>query len=336
MRAAPGFWGEPPGVLAGLLSPIGAAWDVAGRLRQTLSRPYRAPAPVLCVGNLVVGGAGKTPVALALASYLSDCGIRVHVVSRGYGGSLSRPVRVDPARHDAAAVGDEALLLARRAPSWVARDRAAGVRAAVGAGAEIVLLDDGLQNPTIAKTLSMLVVDAGYGFGNARVLPAGPLRESLARGLAKADLVVLLATETEPVGPEQIGIPQGLPVLPASLAPVGGERLSGARVLAFAGIGRPEKFFATLRGLGAVLVGAQPFPDHHRFRAAEIERLRRAAERDEARLVTTAKDIVRMPPRDRDGIEVLEVEIHWADPAALDQLIRPILGPVLPASPGVR
>src|SRR6516225_4248079 len=325
MRAAPVFWGEPPGFLASLLSPIGAAYDTAGRLRRTMSRSYRATVPVVCVGNLVAGGAGKTPVALSLASWLVERGIPVHVVTRGYGGRLPGPVRVDPTRHDARAVGDEAVLLATRAPCWVARDRAVGVRAAVAAGAGAILLDDGLQNPTVAKTLGLIVVDGGYGFGNGRVIPAGPLRENLCRGLARADAVVLVAGEGDANGTERLLTAGEMQVLHAVLAAVGGERLAGSRLLAFAGIGRPEKFFATLRALGAVLVGARAFPDHHRFRVAELEGLRRDAERAGARLITTAKDIVRIPPVRRIGIEVLEVEIRWADPAALAGLIRPVV-----------
>jgi tetraacyldisaccharide 4'-kinase len=326
MRAAPRFWAEPPGLLlAGLLMPVGAAWDAASRLREAVVRPYRAPAPVLCVGNLVAGGAGKTPVALGLASHLIAHGRNVHFVTRGYGGRLGGPVRVDPLRHDAVAVGDEALLLAKHAPMWVARDRAAGVRAAVAAGADIVLLDDGLQNPTVAKTLSILVVDAAHGFGNGRVIPAGPLRESLSRGLAKADALVLLAAETETPEPPQIAIDSGLPVLRAALAPIRGERLAGARLVAFAGIGRPQKFFATLRELGAVLVGSHAFPDHYPFRDTEIEQLLRDAEREVARLVTTAKDIVRVPPAYRRAVEVLEVEVRWYNPAALDEITGPIV-----------
>jgi tetraacyldisaccharide 4'-kinase len=325
MRAAPAFWAEPPGVLANLLLPIGAAWDSVGRLRRALSHSYCPPVPVVCVGNLVAGGAGKTPVALAMTSHFNARGVPVHVVTRGYGGRLGGPVRVDPARHDAAAVGDEPLLLAARGPCWVARDRSAGVRAAIAAGAGMVLLDDGFQNPTIAKTLSLVVVDAAYGFGNRRVIPAGPLRESLARGLARADALVLLGTETEARCAQWIKIGRGLPVLPAVLAPIDGDRLAGSRLMAFAGIGRPEKFFATLRELGAVLVGTRAFPDHHPYRSGEIERLLRDAERARARLVTTAKDIVRVPPLMRAGIEVLEVEIRWPDPAALARLIGPVV-----------
>jgi tetraacyldisaccharide 4'-kinase len=325
MRAAPIFWGEPAGLLADLLSPIGAVCDAAGRLHRAISRPYCPPIPVVCVGNLVAGGAGKTPVTLALAAWLAGRGIPVHVVSRGYGGRLRGPVRVDPARHDASAVGDEALLLARRAPCWVARDRAAGVRAAVASGAGAILLDDGFQNPAVVKTRGLVVVDTGYGFGNGRVMPAGPLRENLRRGLARADAIVLVATAGEAWGGEALRLGCGLPVIDAVLAPVKGERLAGMRLSAFAGIGRPEKFFATLRALGADLVSTRSFPDHHPFRIAELEGLRRDAEHRRAHLVTTAKDIVRVPSARRGGIEILEVEIRWSDPEALSRLISPLI-----------
>jgi tetraacyldisaccharide 4'-kinase len=325
MRAAPVFWGKPPGLISDLLLPIGAACDAAGLLRRAVSRSYRPPIPVVCVGNLVAGGAGKTPVALALADWLAERGIPVHVVTRGYGGRLRGPVRVDPTRHEAPSVGDEALLLAQRAPCWVARDRAAGVRAAVVDGAGLILLDDGFQNPAVAKALSLLVVDAGYGFGNGRVIPAGPLRENLRRGIARADAVVLLAAESGASGNQRLSLDCGIPVLGAMLTPVRGERLAGSRLLAFAGIGRPEKFFATLRALGVVLGSARAFPDHHPFSAAELEELYRDAERLSARLITTAKDIVRVSPALRTGIEVLEVELRWSDPGALARLFRPFV-----------
>jgi tetraacyldisaccharide 4'-kinase len=323
--AAPVFWEKPPGLLADLLSPIGAACDAAGRLRRVVSRSYRAPVPVVCVGNLVAGGAGKTPVALALSTWLAERGVSVHMVTRGYGGRLRGPVRVDPTRHDALAVGDEALLLAMRTPCWVARDRTAGVRAAVAGGAGVILLDDGFQNPTVAQTLGLIVVDAGYRFGNGRVIPAGPLRENLRRGLARADAVVLLVTEGGARNAEGLRPDCGVPVVDAVLGPVNGERLAGVHLLAFAGIGRPEKFFATLRALGAILIGARAFPDHHPFRVTELEGLRRDAERAGARLITTAKDIVRVLPALRPGIEVLDVEIRWPDPIALGRLFGPVV-----------
>jgi len=322
---APEFWhaqaGPIAGLVAGLLAPLGSAWDAGARVRRALAHPYRAPVPVICVGNLVAGGSGKTPVVLALAGSIAASGVAVHIVTRGYGGRLAGPVRVDPAGHDASAVGDEALLIAASSPCWVARNRAAGVREAVASGAGAILLDDGFQNPGVAKDFSLVVVDAEYGFGNRRVIPAGPLREPVAAGLARADAIVLIGDGAEPGGMREAGCP----IFRADLEPLHGERFAGAQVVAFAGIGHPDKFFASLRRVGAMMIAAHPFPDHHRFAEAEIGRLRREAERAGAQLVTTAKDWVRLPPRLRGGIAVLEVEIDWRDRAAVAQLLSEIL-----------
>jgi tetraacyldisaccharide 4'-kinase len=349
---APDFWYEEPGIAAGLLTPVGAALDAAGRLRRAVARPYCAPVPVICVGNLVAGGSGKTPVALSLAEMLAARGIKTAIVMRGYGGKLGGPVRIDPERHDAEAVGDEALLAATQTASWVARDRAAGVRAAVTGGAEAIILDDGFQNPHVAKDLSLVVVDAAAGFGNCRLIPAGPLRERVAAGLARADAVVLVEKEEEPRVSEteslvpapthlpltrHVSLPRGhgggpgrgaapeIPILRVSLAPTDGQRFAGAKLLAFAGIGRPEKFFASLRAIDADLVGARDFPDHHPYRAAELAALRRDAEAARARLVTTRKDWVRLSPPERTAVEVLDVAVRWHDPAARDALLAPVL-----------
>ena len=320
---APEFWHGSPGLAAGLLAPAAAAWELAARLRRRLTRPYRAPIPVLCVGNLVVGGSGKTPVVLSLTNLFTERRIAVHIVTRGYGGRLAGPARVDAARHDADAVGDEALLLAAATPCWVAKDRAAGIAAAAEAGADLVLLDDGFQNPSIAKDFSLLVVDAEYGFGNGRVMPAGPLREPVAAGFARADAIVLIGDASMP--PELRNV--SCPALPAELAPVNGDRFRNTRLVAFAGIGRPAKFFATLHRLGAQLAAAEAFPDHHRYRAAEIAQLREAAARHNAQLVTTAKDWVRLAPELQRNIDILEVEIRWRDPTMLRQLLDGFLAP---------
>ena len=318
---APEFWDGRPGFIAGLLAPVGAALDAAGRLRRAVVRPYRAPVPVICVGNLVTGGSGKTPVALSLAAILIGRGIETAIVTRGYGGRLTGPVRVDPLLHDADAVGDEALLAAAQTMCWVAADRAAGVRAAVAAGAAAVILDDGFQNPHVAKDLSLVVVDAGYGFGNCRLIPAGPLRERIADGLERADAVVLIGDDGP--APRQL-VPSSRPVLRAALAPLDGDRFAGVASVAFAGIGRPEKFFATLRGSGARLVAQHGFPDHHRYRAGELAALRREAAAAGASLVTTAKDWIRLPPDERADIAVLDVELRWRDKTALDALLTPL------------
>ena len=316
----PEFWDAAPGFVAGLLAPVGAAVDAASRVCRALAHPYRASVPVICVGNIVVGGAGKTPVVLSLVEVLRQAGVSPHIVMRGYGGRLAGPVRVDLATHDADAVGDEALLAAAQAPTWVARDRTAGVRAATEAGAGAVLFDDGFQNPSVAKDLALLVVDAANGFGNGRLLPAGPLRERIEDGLARADAIVLLDGDTTP------GLAgAACPILHASLAPVDGGRLAGRRLVAFAGIGRPGKFFATLRRLGAKLAAEHAFPDHHRFSDSEIAALHAVAEREQALLVTTAKDAARLRPAERAGIEVLDVRIEWRDRPALGALLTRVL-----------
>ena len=320
---APDFWDAPPGLAAGLLAPLGTAWDAASRLRRAVVRPYRAPLPVVCVGNLVAGGSGKTPVVLSLAAMAAAAGITPHVVTRGYCGRLAGPVRVDPVEHDAGAVGDEALLLAAVAPCWVARDRAGGIRVTASAGARAVLLDDGFQNPAIEKDLSLVVIDAEYGFGNGRVMPAGPLREPPAVGLARADAVVLVGDGDPP----PVVRATGCMVLRAWLEPVSADAFTGARVVAFAGIGRPAKFFTSLRAAGAEVISAHPFPDHHRYAEGELFRLRREAEAGGARLVTTAKDWARLPPFWRRGIEVLAVDIRWQDPAAVANLLFGALRP---------
>ncbi len=273
----PRFWANPPeapGLAARLLTPL--AWGWTAETRRRLRRPgSRLGVPVICVGNLSLGGAGKTPTVAALAELLAARGVAAHVVSRGYGGSLAGPVRVDERRHSAAEVGDEPLLLAAVAPVWVGRDRAAAARAAVADGARAVLLDDGFQNPALVKDLSIVVVDAGFGFGNGRVAPAGPLREPVADGLARAGLVLILGA---PAARERLRRDWPAlgrrPVIEAVLAPLAtGMDWTGVRAFAFAGIGRPEKFFETLRGLGAEVIAARAFGDHAAFAPQILARL---------------------------------------------------------------
>jgi tetraacyldisaccharide 4'-kinase len=320
---APDFWHDTPGFVAGLLTPVGAALDAAGRLRRAVARPYHAPVPVICVGNLVAGGSGKTPVALSLAAQLAAQQVMAAIVMRGYGGKLAGPVRIDPERHDADAVGDEALLAAAQGPCWVARDRVAGVRAAVANGAAAIILDDGFQNPHVAKDLSLVVVDAGYGFGNGRLIPAGPLREDIACGLLRADAIVLVGDGTEAPPPLLAEIER--PILRASLVPIDWFRFVGAPLVAFAGIGRPEKFFASLQAIGARPIVTRGFPDHHRYTDGELAKLRDEAAGAGARLVTTRKDWVRLPPSERADIAVLDVELRWHDEAARDALLARVL-----------
>jgi tetraacyldisaccharide 4'-kinase len=313
----PDFWARR-GLLSSLLQPLAWGYAAGAAARRRWTRPEHLALPVLCIGNLVAGGAGKTPVALSLARRLAAKGERVHIISRGYGGRLAGPVRVDPARHGAAEVGDEALLLAEAAPAWVARDRAAAGRAAQAAGASLLLLDDGMQNPRFAKDLALLVVDGGYGFGNGRVLPAGPLREALAAGLARADAVVLMGEDRAGIA-ARLG---GAMLIRAGLVADAPQRFAGRPVVAFAGIGRPAKFFATLEATGARIAGRHGFADHHRYGEAELQRLADETAAAKAALVTTAKDWVRLPPAWRLRVEVLRVSVEWQDESALDRLLQ--------------
>jgi len=316
---APDFW-RHDGALAHLLAPLGLVWQWAGTLRRALTRGWRAPVPVICVGNLVAGGAGKTPVVLSLLAILKARGLRPAALTRGYGGSAAGPLLVDPARHDAAKAGDEALLLAAAAPTWVARDRADGAREAADEGAEVLVMDDGFQNPGVWKDLSLLVIDAGYGFGNGRVMPAGPLRETAESGFARADAVVLIGDGgLDAAMPSDV--PAGLPVLRARLVPREAT-LAGRRVYAFAGIGRPQKFFDTLRALGAELTGCEAFADHQPYDRATLARLAAAAEAAGARLVTTAKDAARIGTAAPPGLAVLDVDLVWEDKDALLRLLE--------------
>jgi len=325
---APRFWSNPagrPGWQARLLSPAAWLWRLGAWWRGRGVVPYRAPVPVVCIGNLTAGGAGKTPMVAALLARLVAQGCEPHVVSRGHGGSLARshkgrPHLVDPDRDSHGDVGDEPLLLAAFAPVWVARDRAAGVRAAVTAGAGLILMDDGFQNPSVIKDRSILMVDAESGFGNARLIPAGPLREPVAGGLARADAVVLVGTGSE--RETAAGRWPGLAgAVAARLVPRRtGLSLAGERVLAFAGIGRPDKFFATLGAMGAEIVEAVAFADHCDYSPAVLRRLRRRALAEGAMLVTTEKDAVRLPVAFRPEVVVVQVHLELEDWAAIDQV----------------
>ena len=319
---APEFWsGDGRELAPFLLSPFAALYARATARR--VSRPgWRAPVPVICCGNATAGGAGKTTLALDLGRRLSNRGIAVHFLSRGYGGNLRGAVRVDPARHDSRAVGDEALLLAADRPSWISGDRAAGARAAVEHGAQAIVMDDGLQNPTLEKDLSLLAIDGSYGFGNGRIIPAGPLREPVLTAASRARAAVL-------VGEDETGaldqLPRGMPVLRARLVP-GPEAamLRGQPVFAFCGIGNPRKFFASLQEAGAVLAGRSAYADHYPYDAGDLRELLAEAERLRAIPVTTRKDFVRLPPAFRARVTVLTVTLAWEEPAAIEALLDPL------------
>ncbi|MDE0406927.1 MAG: tetraacyldisaccharide 4'-kinase [Alphaproteobacteria bacterium] len=317
----PDFW-QRDGLVARALGPASWVYGAVAASRRGAAGTVTPPIPVVCVGNLVAGGAGKTPVALALGERLAGRGHAVHFLSRGYGGREKGPLRVDPERHGAADVGDEPLLLARIAPTWVSADRPAGAAAAADAGAPVAVMDDGHQNASIEKVYSIVVIDGAYGFGNGRLLPAGPLREPAAAGLARADAVIAM-------GPDEAGVarnlPDGITVLGAGIVPrPDSADIAGRRVVAFAGIARPEKFFRTLSALGCRIEAAKGFPDHRRFREAEISSLVDTANAAGAIPVTTAKDAVRLPSGFRDKVRVLHVALEWEDEDAAEALIGEI------------
>ena len=316
----PGFW-RSKGALSTTLLPLSLAYRAMHRSRMRGLSPKALPVPVICVGNATVGGAGKTPVTIALLEWLQEHGVAAQCISRGYGGSLHGPVRVNTQEHTAAETGDEPLVIAQHAPCWVGKHRLSAATAAVLDGAQCIVMDDGLQNPTVKKSLSFLVIDGGYGFGNGRIMPAGPLRESVGEAAAKAQAAILIG-EDEAQAVTQLS-PE-MPVLKARLVPQRND-LAGRRVVAFAGIGRPEKFFVTLERLGAEVAMRFAFADHHMYGQDEIQGLINTAQSFKAVLITTQKDAMRLTPEMRAQVEVLPVRLEFDDESALFTLCKGFL-----------
>jgi tetraacyldisaccharide 4'-kinase len=318
MIRTPTFWQHRRKLDAWLL-PLAWLYGLGAMLDRARAHPRKAPLPVIAIGNVTAGGSGKTPTTIALAAMLRDMGEVPHIISRGYGGTLRGPHRVTQS-DTAAEVGDEALLLARHAPTWIGAKRIDSARAAHEAGATVILADDAMQHHALYKDATLCVVDATLGFGNERLLPAGPLREKLSPALARCNAAILIGSGAAPAALAN------LPCQRASLQPAGDVSfLRNQRWLAFSGIAYPQKFFATLEASGAILAHRQPFSDHHPFTTREISLLKQQAQTHGLGLITTEKDWVRIPPALREAIHAMPVALHWADAPAVKSLLIQLL-----------
>ena len=318
---APKFWYAAPSKRAALLRPLSWVFIFLGWVRTLVTRPVTVKVPVICVGNLVVGGAGKTPVVQTLVRFFKGRGYKVAVISRGYGGCYQTKVlKVVPSCHTAKEVGDEPLMHAALTDTYVGRNRGAAARYAEQEGAEILILDDGLQNPSLKHSLRLCVIDARKQFGNGYIIPAGPLRQNLQQGLKSVDGFVVL-------GQERIKLDTRLPIIQASINMNKEDWawLRGKKVLAFAGLAHPKKFFTLLRSENVDVMETQCFPDHHLYSAHDIQQLRQQASNLGAWLITTEKDWVRLSLKERHEIKPIRIYLELQDHQALRRMLEPIL-----------
>jgi tetraacyldisaccharide 4'-kinase len=313
-RSAPAFW-RKDGIIPALLSPFSCLYMAGHRIKWALSKPYRAGIPVICIGGVTVGGSGKTPTLHAILSIIKTNGLfqKPVILLRGYGGTMTGPIVVDVTTHTYKDVGDESLLHARHAPTIISAVRSAGVRLAEQLGADIILMDDGLQNNTIEKTLSLLVIDGEQGIGNGRVLPAGPLREPLKDALSRVGAIVQIGIDAVPN--------TDVKHLPATIMPQRAPEI-GKTYFAFAGLGHPDKFRLTLQSQGVTITDFVAFPDHHPYSDADIIALKALSGKNT--LITTEKDFVRIPLHLRDGIETLPIILTFQNPKEVAELVRSI------------
>lgn len=323
---APAFWYDEDSFFSKLLNPLGSVYRAAGKLRRKITSPFRASIPVICVGNVVAGGSGKTPTTIAIVKLLKQHGASPVIVSRGYGGQHPGPLRVDPALHDARVVGDEALLLAQVAPCWIGRNKAAVTKAAE-AGATHIIMDDGLQNPTVAHDLSFLVLDGITGLGNGKLIPAGPLRETLRDALQRVTAVVMIGDDRHNLARvinKPIFRADVFPCLPKDFP-------SDAKFLAFAGIARPNKFYTSCNKACLNITSKRDFADHHFFKENELKEIEQDAKAQGAQLLTTAKDWVRLPDEMRRKTNVLPIDLVFHDDSILDLLYPETTAPRTPS-----
>ena len=316
----PAFWSEGKGGWQSTsLIPIAWAYQWCHRKRYATSGSSRANIPVICIGNVIVGGSGKTPVALDVARILAEKKKAIHFLSRGYGGSCPRePVRVDPSQHSARYVGDEPLILARHAITWVSPDRVAAAESAISNGAEVIIMDDGFQNPRLMKDLSILVFDGEYGIGNGALLPAGPMREPLADAISRAQAAVIVGRDSYDLATT---LSETIPVFAAQFIPSCNKHDTERPVIAFSGIGSPEKFFSSIKAAGYNVCAKYAFPDHHPYSASELRFLHNESRKLGAKLMTTEKDFVRLGSSAQEGIEPFLITLLWSDETAFSDFL---------------
>lgn len=328
---APFFWSagldpysrEAAPLTRAILTPLSALYAYITARKIAKAVPFVSALPVICIGNVTTGGNGKTPVAKAIRDLLNARGLPAATLSRGHGGKLKGPLKVDPLQHTAHLVGDEPMMLAKSGETWISRDRVAGATEINKGNARVVIMDDGHQNPSLHKDISLLVIDAGAPFGNGYVVPKGPLREPVAKSLMRADGVILMGDGPVP----EVVKTSEMPVHRCALKPVNRAPVAG-RLIAFAGIGRPQRFFDGLRAAGADVRDDVQFADHHRYSEADLKRLRAMAVSEGARLITTEKDFARIAPEHQADIIVFQVEARFENPDALmDQIFSKIGGP---------
>jgi tetraacyldisaccharide 4'-kinase len=331
-RAAPAFWWQPGLVPAAVaLWPAARLWGAAAAWRLGRTARYRPPVGTICVGNYVVGGAGKTPTTIALVRVARQSGAKPGILARGYGGQLTGPLVVDPARHGPLDVGDEALLLAAAAPTVIAGDRAEGASRLVAEGADLILMDDGFQDPAVRKDLSLIAVDAAAGIGNGMTIPSGPLRAPLLAQLQRTDALIVIGEGAAAEPLVRAAARAGRSVLRARLKPARVRDWRRGEMLAFAGIGRPQKFFDSLAAVGARLAAARAFPDHHAFTAEEATEMLAAADAGGLRLVTTEKDAARLRGAHgtlaelRERAEVFEVALEFDNPVVIAEMVESLV-----------
>lgn len=310
MLKSPNFWRNKGNTVSKVLGPISKLYYYASSLRYNSVTPERAAVPVICAGNITLGGAGKTPTVALVCQILNKHGFNPNIISGGYGGYLKNVVKVDPAKHYYLQVGDEALLSSLVAPTWVGKNRVKAAKAAELSGADVLVMDDGFQNNSLEKDFKILVIDSGQAFGNEMLFPAGPLRESVKSGVKKSDVVLIIGEKNDTIEEKVLEIRSNIKIYYAKIKAINNIQTENNKVLGFCGIGYPEKFRKTLKECGFDIVDFVSFADHHPYTITEIQKLIRAAEKLNATLVTTQKDYVKVPDVFRPRLQVVEISLE--------------------------